>query len=241
MSSSTIDARVDRRPRSAANIRTIQPTWATVTYGVGQAGLAALGILRAGAQPLATMAIRIITYPATMTRCRLVAVVDGREQRGQPERDDQHADHLHHRHQPEDPVVGVVGGGEPGEVDPRPDDREHREAEADEARRDVAAGEHVRELRRRPRRTRRRRSGRTAVRAASRRARSRAGRARPCGSPGGPAGSSLRQRRPSGPRQRLDRVRDVLRAIFRSPRSTRILCASKSTSAWVAPAGGSKR
>ncbi|MPN06272.1 hypothetical protein SDC9_153528 [bioreactor metagenome] len=66
--------------------------------------------------------------------------------RWDPEREHHHADHDRHRHQPESPVVVVVRGGEPGVVDPGPDDPEAGEAEADQRGGEVTLGQVVREL-----------------------------------------------------------------------------------------------
>jgi hypothetical protein len=76
----------------------------------------------------------------------VVALVDRLEHRGDPQREHEHPDHLNQRQQAEDPVVGVVRRREPGEVDPRPSDRERDEAERDQARADVVLGQIVSEL-----------------------------------------------------------------------------------------------
>lgn len=70
-----------------------------------------------------------------------VAVLDGVEQVGDAEREDDDTDHLHHRQQPVQPVVGVVCTHEPRVVDPLSDDAEAREAERSDARRDVPVRE----------------------------------------------------------------------------------------------------
>ena len=81
-----------------------------------------------------------------LSRWSLVAVSEANISR-QPEGQHQHADHLHHRGEPEDPVVGVVRRGEPREVDPRPANRERREAgSASDALADVVLGERVGQL-----------------------------------------------------------------------------------------------
>ncbi len=74
------------------------------------------------------------------------ALVDRMEDLGEAESEDDHADHLHHRREPERPVVGVVRRGEPGEVDPRPADREDSQDESRQTSGVVAFGQQVREL-----------------------------------------------------------------------------------------------
>ena len=72
-----------------------------------------------------------------------LALVDRFEHRGEAEREDHHADHLQHRGEPVDPVVGVVGRREPGEVDPRPGDRERAHREPEHGGLDVVLGQVV--------------------------------------------------------------------------------------------------
>lgn len=75
-----------------------------------------------------------------------MALVDRREHIRQADGEDEHAHHLQHREQAEQPVVGVECGCEPGVVDPRPDDGEHREREAGGRLADVRFGDAVREF-----------------------------------------------------------------------------------------------
>ena len=114
---------------------------------VGHAGGAPRRILPRGAPPLEDH--RHAHHHVAGDHHRVVdrvALVDGLEHVGQAERQDDHADHLEHRQQPVDPVVGVVGRGEPGEVDPRPGDRERAQREAEQPGLDVVLGDVVREL-----------------------------------------------------------------------------------------------
>lgn len=65
---------------------------------------------------------------------------EGVEEGLDPHGEDQDADHLHHRDNSENPIICVVRAGKPGEIDPSPDDGEHREGEAEQARAEVTLG-----------------------------------------------------------------------------------------------------
>ncbi|MGX1226101.1 hypothetical protein RKD42_007360 [Streptomyces ambofaciens] len=59
---------------------------------------------------------------------------------------DEHAGHLQQRQKPVRHIVGVVGRGEPGEVHPRPPDREEHRRIGSQPRTDMAFGEGVMKL-----------------------------------------------------------------------------------------------
>ena len=113
-------------------------------HGVGEAGAPTLRALPGRAQPLGDH--RHPHHDVAEHHHAVVqrgALVDGGEHRRQPEREDDHPDHLDHGREPVDPVVGVEGRGEPGEVDPRPGDREHGEAEPGQRRPEVPLGQQM--------------------------------------------------------------------------------------------------
>ena len=87
------------------------------------------GAERAARSHWATMPTRISTKPATIARKSRPS-----RPRGDAGRQHQHARDLHQHQQAVGHVVGVVGGGEPGEVHPRPPDREEHDREAEDGR-----------------------------------------------------------------------------------------------------------
>ena len=115
--------------------------------GVAPAGLPAGGILPRRAQPLehqgqahdhvAAHHHGVVHMVALHER-----VEHGLDSHGQ----DQDAEELDHGDHPEHPVVGVVGAGEPREVDPGPDHREHREGESQQPGAEVGFGDLMGEL-----------------------------------------------------------------------------------------------
>ena len=76
----------------------------------------------------------------------MVALEQRTERRGDAEGQHHDTDHLHEGRDAVEPVVGVEGRGEPGEVDPRPADREHREREPAETDREVILRDRMGEL-----------------------------------------------------------------------------------------------
>ena len=229
------DRRVRDRERDPADLRDRDPAH------VGHAGLPALRRRAGGAQPLEQQPDAHHDVARDDHHVvDVLALVDRLEQRRQAEREDHDADHLHHRRQAVEPVVDVERGREPREVDPRPRDREGGDREAEQGRLDVPFGQVVRELvGREPVRDhehqveqqlQRRGDAVLLVRIAPAHAR--------------PAMDERVRHRDSVGRL-PDNVSIAsatwMRSIARSPRSTRIRCALKSTSACVAPCGGSKR
>ena len=107
-----------------------QPTWMSAMPTANRRATGTTGrILACGPQPLRDERDphdRCSRRPSIVKSCSLNA-------RGNAGRDDEHAGDLDERQQPVLDVVGVVGRGEPGEVHPRPPDREEDDQVVEEA------------------------------------------------------------------------------------------------------------
>ncbi|MCY1239985.1 hypothetical protein D9M72_528110 [compost metagenome] len=76
----------------------------------------------------------------------MVALRQRVEQRLDPHGQNEDTKQLDHGDHPENPVIRVVRAGEPGEVDPCPDDGKHREREPQQPGTEVGPGDLVGEL-----------------------------------------------------------------------------------------------
>ena len=162
-----VDGRSGLDPGRAAHLQTKSPrtnaTWhrhrervedgqhpADLGHGdepdVGEAGAAAPRVV--GSRPRPHQDHRDTHRDVARDQHRVVelVVVETLEDVVQAQRHHQDADHLHQRRQPHEHVVGVVGRGEPRVVDPRQRDREHRDAEPEQAADDVVLHQCVGEL-----------------------------------------------------------------------------------------------